>query len=225
MIRADRKPGAVVTVRLLLLRHAPTRETGPKLTGRTPGVSLSEAGAKQAAELGQYLARAPIKRIFSSPMERTQETAAAVASHHRLRPVVVEGLNEVDYGQWAGKTFTVIRRSKIWPLVFSAPSRVRFPGGESLSEAQARGIAAVDEIVAASRHGLIAAVTHADIIRLVLAHYLGVHLDLYQRIQIAPASISVVDFGEKGPPHVHVMNASPGDPAWLKEPEEPRKKS
>lgn len=214
-----------MTVRLLLLRHAPTGETGTKLTGRMPGASLSEAGAKQAAELGLYLAQAPIRRIFSSPMERTQETAEAVAAHHRLRPIIADGLNEVDYGQWAGKTFPVIRRSKLWPMVFSAPSRVRFPGGESLTEAQARGLAAIDQIVAASRQGLIAAVTHADIIRLVLAHYLGVHLDLYQRIHIAPASISVVDFGEKGPPQVHVMNAAPGDPEWLKAPPTPAKKA
>jgi probable phosphomutase (TIGR03848 family) len=209
--------------RLLLVRHAPTAETGPKLTGRKPGVSLSPEGVKMAEEVGLRLAAAPLKRIYVSPMERTRETAAAIAKHHRLTPIVRDGLNEVDYGAWQGKSFKVLYKTPIWPQLFSAPSRVRFPGGESLADAQARALAACEAILAETREGMVAAVTHADVIRLVLAHYLGIHLDLYQRLHIAPASISVVDVGDRGVPSVLAVNVTAGDPPWLQMPQKPAK--
>jgi probable phosphoglycerate mutase len=204
--------------RLLLVRHAPTAETGPKLTGRRPGVSLSTEGAAMAAALGERLAPGQIRRIYASPMERTQETAAAIAKHHRLNPIVRDALNEVDYGSWAGKSFKVLQKSPLWKQLFVAPSRVRFPGGESLSEAQARALKGCDDIFGELREGIAVAVTHADVIRLVVAHYLGVHLDLYQRLHIAPASVTVVDMGDNGIPAVMAVNVTVGEPAWLRLP-------
>ncbi len=177
-----------------------------------------------AAVVAEHLAGVKLKRIYTSPMERTRETAAAIAAHHRLEPLIRDGLNEVDYGAWAGKKFEVLRKSPLWGQLFSAPSQVRFPGGESLGEAQARGLAAVEAILAETREGIVAAVTHADVIRLVLAHYLGIHLDLYQRLHVAPASISVLDMGGKGPPTVVTVNATAGTPRWFETPPAPARK-
>ncbi len=192
--------------RLLLIRHAPTVQTGSKLTGRLPGFSLSDEGQAMARSLGEQLAGAKLRRIYTSPIERTRETAEAIAGHHRLTPIVHEGLSEVDYGRWAGRSFKTLRRNKLWSQLFIAPSRVRFPGGESLAEMQARAVQTCEEMAAAAPAATIVAVTHADVIKAILAHYLGLHLDLYQRLVVAPASISVVELGPRGFPIVPVIN-------------------
>ncbi|HYU58781.1 MAG TPA: histidine phosphatase family protein, partial [Actinomycetota bacterium] len=114
-----------------------------------------------------------------------------------LRPE--PGLIEVGYGEWSGKTFRQLLRRRLWTAVRETPSRVRFPGGETFGEVQARAVAAVDRIVTAHRRGTVVACSHADVIRLLIAHYSGVHLDLFQRVIVSPASVTAVALGEHPP--------------------------
>lgn len=191
--------------RLLLIRHAPTPETGVRLTGRAPGVSLGEAGAAAAQRTADRLADPPLRAVFTSPIERTLETARIVAARHNLEPVTEEGLTEMDYGAWTGRTLKSLRRTKLWGVVQNSPSRARFPEGESFAEAQGRAVAAVERIAAGAGRGTTAAVSHSDVIKLILAYYLGQPLDLFQRLVIDPASASELVLGA-GPPTVGFVN-------------------
>lgn len=194
---------------LLLVRHAVTDQTGKRLYGRQAGVHLSDAGRAQAGELGERLAPLPLVALYTSPLERCLETARAIASGRRLRPRVVAGLTEVDCGDWTGRTYASIRRSKAWRRFRASPSTARFPGGESLAEVQRRVVGVLERIAARHPSGAIAVVTHGDPVRLALAHYAGVHLDLFQRIEAAPASVSAVALTD-GPPRILRVNETGG---------------
>jgi probable phosphoglycerate mutase len=200
--------------RLLLIRHAPTAETGVRLTGRLPGVSLSEQGRTAAAALGERLASTRIHAVYTSPIERTRETADAIARHQRLEPIGHDGLLEVDYGDWSGRTLRSLYRLKAWRTVQFAPSRMRFPNGESLTEAQARGVAACEEAAARHPRRTVALVTHGDIIRSAVAHFLGEPLDLFQRVTVAPASVTVIDLDDGRPPRVVAVNGNGESTTW-----------
>lgn len=197
--------------RLLLIRHAPTAETGRKLTGRLPGVSLGEAGLEIARRTATSLAGVRIDAVYTSPIERTLETAIEVAARHRLTPIPHDGLLEVDYGDWSGRTLASLYKLKAWRVVQVTPSRMVFPNGESLLGAQERAVRAVESIAGANRRKTVALVTHADVIKAVVSHYLGQPLDLFQRVGVAPASVSVIDLPEGGPPQVVAVNTN-GDP-------------
>ncbi len=194
--------------RLLLIRHAPTPETGHKLTGRLPGVSLGDAGERVARETATRLAATRIHFIYASPIERTWETALAIAAPHRLTPIPDDGLLEVDYGVWSGRTLKSLYPLKAWRTVVHTPSRMVFPGGEALADAQRRAVRFCEETVARHRGKTVAAVTHADIIKTILSHYLGQPLDLFQRIGVSPASVSVIEFDEHRPPMVSATNTN-----------------
>jgi probable phosphoglycerate mutase len=198
--------------RLLLIRHAPTPETGKTLTGRLPGVSLADGGVRAARRTAEVLAPLKVAAIYASPIERTWETALEIAAERGIDPIAHEGLLEVDYGAWSGRTLASLSKLKAWRVVQTTPSRMTFPGGESLVGAQARAVAACESIAAAHKKATVALVTHADIIKAVIAHYLGQPLDLFQRIGVAPASVSVVDLPDGMPPMVRTVNSS-GDPA------------
>jgi probable phosphomutase (TIGR03848 family) len=187
-----------VTV-FLLVRHAVTSHTGHKLTGWAPGVHLSEDGLAQAEAVAEQLAKAPIKAIYSSPIERTLETAQAVASRHRIEVQVLDDIGEVQYGTWTNRSLKTLARTKLWAKVQGFPSAARFPGGETLREVQARAIAELERIQARHPKQMVCVVSHADVIKLVVAHYLGVHIDLFQRIAIGPASVSAVAVNDQGP--------------------------
>ena len=189
------------------VRHAVTDHTGERLSGWMPDIHLSEQGREQARDVADRLARAPFKAVYSSPIERTLETAEQIAKRHKLRVIVREGLGEVHYGRWTNRSFKSLRRTKLWQVVQRWPSAARFPDGESIRELQARAVSEVEVIAEAHNRAAVCVVSHADVIRVVLAHYLGVHLDLFQRIEISPASVSVVHIGEFGP-RVLGMNAS-----------------
>jgi probable phosphoglycerate mutase len=189
------------------VRHAVTDHTGERLSGWMPDIHLSEQGREQARDVADRLARAPFKAVYSSPIERTLETAEQIAKRHKLRVIVREGLGEVHYGRWTNRSFKSLRRTKLWQVVQRWPSAARFPDGESIRELQARAVSEVEVIAEAHKRAAVCVVSHADVIRVVLAHYLGVHLDLFQRIEISPASVSVVHIGEFGP-RVLGMNAS-----------------
>jgi probable phosphomutase (TIGR03848 family) len=187
-----------VTV-FLLVRHAVTSHTGHKLTGWAPGVHLSDDGRAQAEAVAEQLAKAPIKAIYSSPIDRTLETAQAVAAPHRLDVQVLDDIGEVRYGTWTNRSLKSLARTKLWTKVQQFPSAARFPQGETLREVQARAIAELERIQARHPRQMVCVVSHADVIKLLVAHYLGVHIDLFQRIAIGPASVSAVAVSDQGP--------------------------
>jgi len=179
---------------ILLIRHGENEYVKKgRLAGRKPGVHLNERGQAQAEALATVLSKLPIKAVYSSPLERTMETAAPLAEKLKLEVVPREGLLEVDYGTWQDKTLKQLARRKLWTTVQSAPSHAFFPEGESFGQAQLR---IANEIIALNeRHAakdLIACVGHSDMIKLAVAYFLGLPLDLFQRLVVQPASISTV---------------------------------
>lgn len=200
--------------RLLLIRHAPTPETGHRLTGRLPGVGLDETGWAIARGLAERLRSVRLRAVYASPIERTWQTAQALAEPHRLEPVRCDGLLEVDYGRWQGRTLASLARLEAWQKVQHSPSSFSFPEGESLAAAQSRGVETCLEIAGAHRKSTVALVTHADIIRLVLSFFLGQPLDLFQRLTVAPASVSVVDIHPGRAPRVLAVNTDGDQRTW-----------
>jgi probable phosphomutase (TIGR03848 family) len=192
------EPKAPPFTTLVLVRHGVTEETGPILSGRRAGIGLSDKGREQAEAAGRRLAGLPVAAVYSSPLERCRQTAEAVAAHHGLPVVDVPGLFEADYGEWSGRKIEELRGTDLWKLVQMTPSAVRFPGGESVREMQSRIIGAVEDIVAAHPGEIVVAASHADPIKAVVAHYTGVHLDLFQRLFVSPASCTVLRFGPTG---------------------------
>lgn len=186
------------TTRLVLARHAVTAQTGPLLSGRASGIDLSEKGRGQAEVLGKRLANLPVAAVYASPIERTTQTAAAVATHHGLTVQPLPGVLEADYGEWTGQKISELAKTDLWKVVQRTPSRVVFPGGEAIMAMQARMVETLDSLVADHPGDLIVVVSHADPIKAAIAHYTGVHLDLFQRIAVAPASITAFTFSEHG---------------------------
>jgi len=192
---------------ILLVRHAVNDfvKTG-KLAGWTPGVHLNDEGKAQAEALGKRLADAPIKHLYASPLERTMETAEAIQQHHpHLQIQQNVEIGEVRYGDWEGMEIAKLSGRKMWHMVQHYPSRASFPNGETMRGVQDRAVNAIEALVAAHPRDLVVVVSHADLIKMVLAHYLGMHLDEFQRIVISPASISSLMLGY-GRPYVGTMN-------------------
>lgn len=181
--------------RLLLVRHALTSQTGPILSGRLPGIALSEEGRAQAKALAERLADLPVAAVYSSPLERTLQTAVILAEPHGLEVETLEGLQEVDFGSWSGRRMEELAQTDLWGVIQRAPSRARFPEGESVTEMQARAVAVLGDLVEHHRGELVVAVSHADVIKAVAAHFLGLALDLFQRLVVAPASMTALAFG------------------------------
>jgi len=195
---------------LLLIRHAQNEwvRTG-KLAGWTPGVHLNDEGNKQAELLGERLAHAKLQAVYSSPLERAVETAEAILKHHsQLTIQIHEGVGEVDFGDWQGKRLKQLSRTRLWQVVQNYPSGARFPNGESFREMQFRVVGALEEITQQNPRGMVAVVAHSDVIKAMMAHYLGMHLDLFQRLIISPASISIVALGRMGPRIVKVNDTA-----------------
>lgn len=193
---------------LWLVRHGVTSHTGHKLSGWMPDVHLTDEGRAQADAAAELLSRLEIEAVYSSPIDRTRETAAAIAARHGLPVRTRRTIGEVEYGKWTNRSFKVLARQKLWSVVQRWPSSVRFPDGETLREVQSRALGEIEKIAEQHPNGMVCVVSHADVIKLVLAHYLGVHIDLFQRIVIAPASVSGVRLTPDGP-FVLSMNVSP----------------
>ena len=190
---------------LLLVRHALTDTTGRRLTGWTPGVHLSDRGRDQAEVVARRLAVLKPAAIYSSPLERCRETAEPLAKATGRAIRVLEDLGEVRYGEWTGRSLAQLARTNLWRSLQHSPSSVRFPGGETLGETQVRAAAAAERITATHPRATVAVITHAEIIRLLLAHFAGIHLDLFQRVVVEPASVSAVWAGG-GTPRLLRMN-------------------
>ena len=181
---------------LLLIRHGHTDTAGKRLTGWSKGVHLNDRGRGEAETLVERLEGIPVAAIYASPLERARETAAPLARARRLAVRTRRGLIETGYGEWTGRSIAQLRRSKLWTTLMRSPSAMRFPGGESLVDVQARTVAELDRIARDHPHGVVAVVSHADVVALALAHHAGMHLDHYQRLTVDPASISVVVVGD-----------------------------
>src|SRR5258708_10549309 len=184
--------------RVVLVRHGVTAQTGPLLSGRLPGISLSEKGVEQAELAATRLAPLAITTVYASPIERTTETAQCIATRLGLTVLPLDGVIEADYGEWTGGKIAELAKTDEWKVVQVAPSRARFPGGESIREMQARTVAAIDAVVAAHPNETVVIVSHADPIKSAIAHYAGTHLDLFQRVNVSPASITVLEFHAYG---------------------------
>ncbi|RMG77387.1 MAG: MSMEG_4193 family putative phosphomutase [Chloroflexi bacterium] len=186
---------------ILLIRHAVNDfvKTG-KLAGWTPGVHLNDEGKAQAEALGQRLAHMPIDHIYASPLERTMETAQAIQRHHpHLHIQENLQLAEVQYGDWEGEKIADLRQRKMWQVVQEYPSRAGFPKGETMRAVQVRAVNEIERLVQDHPNQTVIVVSHADIIKMVMAHYLGMHLDNFQRIVISPASINTLMLGHSRP--------------------------
>lgn len=196
---------------VFLIRHAQADYRPGRLAGRTPGVHLSDQGTREAERLAERLRRVSLTGIYSSPLERCMETAETVAAGRRLEVRVEEGLLEVDFGSWQGRPYKTLARTGMWHTVQHVPSQARFPGGETILELQRRGVEALEAIRARHRRGRIAVVSHADMIKAVAAHYLGLHVDLFQRLAVDTASVTVIAFGDGFPRVLRVSDTGDYD--------------
>jgi len=209
---------------VLLVRHGrSTSNTAGTLAGRLPGVLLDDTGREQVAATGSRLADVPVAEVVTSPLERCRETAEAITAHHDLTATVDEALTECGYGDWQGRTLKELAEEPLWRTVQGQPSAAAFPGGESLLQMQARAVAAIRDHDARieAEHGPAAvwvAVSHGDVIKSVLADALGMHLDLFQRLHVDPASVSIVRYAPQRPT-VIAVNTHAGDLSWLRAPE------
>ncbi len=186
--------------RVLLIRHGMNDYVKThRLAGWTPDVHLNDHGRLQAEAVAERLAPEPIAAVYSSPLDRTVETAEAIALRHQLPVVTVEGIGETHIGEWTGLLVEDLTKTDLWKVIQGAPSRARFPGGESFAEIQGRMVAALDALVANHPEQTIVVVSHSDPIKLAVAFYIGQPLDLFQRLVIQPASITELEFNSMMP--------------------------
>jgi probable phosphoglycerate mutase len=199
----------------LLVRHGATPTTGKVLPGRAPGLGLADAGRRQADVVARRIAALPrVAAVYASPLERARQTAEPIARARRLRVQVEGGLTEIDIGAWTGVTLARARRRREWQQVRHHASGFRFPDGESFTEMLARVTTAVRSLVERHAGEAVVAVSHADPIKAVVAHALGLHLDLIHRIAIGPGSVTAIAYGAEAPV-VLTVNSADGDLGWM----------
>jgi probable phosphomutase (TIGR03848 family) len=194
---------------LLLVRHGHTDAAGKRLTGWAPGIHLNAHGREEADALLTRLEEIPVDAIYSSPLERCRETAAPLAHARRLSVRIRRGLIETGYGDWTGRTISQLRRTTLWKTVERTPSAVRFPGGESLLEVQARAVDEMNQIAAGHPNGTVVVVSHSDPIRLFIAHVAGAHVDHLHRLVVDTASVTAVSM-DHGTPRLLKVNDTGG---------------
>ena len=184
---------------ILMVRHGQTPTTGKVLPGRAKGLHLADLGHEQAKIAALRIAELNIDAVYSSPLERAKETAAPISAACGLKTQIERGLFECDFGDWTGKQLKDLMKLPEWQTVQRAPSTFRFPNGESFTEMQTRMVNALDKLRKLHPGGTIVCVSHADTIKAAVAHAMGTHIDLFQRIVISPASISAVTWHAGGP--------------------------
>lgn len=208
---------------VILVRHGrTTANASGVLAGRAAGVKLDDAGHEQAARTGERLGVVPLVGVITSPLERCRQTSRAIIDQQLDKPRITsdKGITECDYGEWQGRKLADLAKEDLWSVVQGHPSAAAFPGGESMATMQARAVAAIRTHDSAfeAEHGagaVWAAVTHGDIIKAVLADALGMHLDLFQRINVDPASVSIIRY-TTARPYVVATNTHAGDLSWLR---------
>jgi probable phosphoglycerate mutase len=198
-----RKPPTTI----LLVRHGQTPTTGRLLPGQAPGLHLSDEGKKQAEAAAARIAKLKrVTAIYASSLERARETAMPIARVRSLAVRIERGLMDLDVGRWTGERLDKVSKRPEWSTVQRHPSGFRFPDGESFMEMQTRMTDTLARLVERHRGGVVIAVSHADPIKAALAHALGMHLDLFQRLNVAPGSITTIAYAS-GPPMVLGMNS------------------
>jgi probable phosphomutase (TIGR03848 family) len=224
-----RRPKATPATVILLVRHGTTATTGTKLPGRAPGLHLAEAGIRQAEDVATRIARSTETRsnnrrskqthrvaaVYSSPLERTRETAAPIAAAVGCDVQIDDALIELDVGDWTGLDLKEAYKRPEWATIQRYPSGFTFPNGESFVEMQGRMIAVLGRLRARHPGETVVAVSHADPIRAAVAYAMGTHLDLFQRIVVSPCSLTAIVLGDGGPT-ILTVNATGdhADPAF-----------
>jgi probable phosphoglycerate mutase len=178
-----------------LIRHAAHDLVGKALAGRQPGVFLNSAGLREAARIVEHLADARIDAIYASPRERAHETATPLAEARGLPVRVSAELDDIDFGQWTGRTFKELEADARWPIWCNRRTGAQPPGGETIAQVQQRTVAELARLAALHADQSVALFTHCDVIKCALAYYLAIRLDDLERFEIAPASVSVVLVG------------------------------
>lgn len=200
---------------VLLVRHGQTPTTGSTLPGRAKGLHLADTGRAQAEAVAARIgALSNVDAVYASPLERTRETAAPIGRAVGQRVRVDKGLLECEFGEWTGRKLSELNKLPEWQTVQRYPSGFRFPGGESFSEMQQRMVATLDRLGAAHRGKAVVLVSHADPIKAAVAHALGTHLDLFQRIVVSPCSVTAILQTPTGPV-VLAVNSTGDDLATL----------
>ena len=213
---AAKKAAPPASTVVLLVRHGQTPTTGAVLPGRARGLHLAEAGTKQAERVAERIAELKhVDAIYASPLERARETAAPIGAARGLKVQIERGLMECDFGEWTGAELKALMKLPEWRTVQQAPSTFRFPGGESFTEMQTRMVTAVDRLRAKHPGGTIVCVSHADPIKALVAHAMGTHLDLFQRIVISTCSVSAIAYAG-GAPIVLTVNSTGASLAELR---------
>jgi probable phosphoglycerate mutase len=197
-------------MKVVLIRHAHSEANAKSiLAGRLPNVNLSAKGIAQSEELAQRLGVFPIHEIRISPMVRCSQTISpwlkTLPPQSQKKVVVDENINEVDYGSWSGKKLTILRRNRLWNTVQNIPSAMYFPGGEGIAGMQTRAMLSVHQGINSKAKNALVLVSHGDVIKAIIAHALGMHLDKFQRLVIDPASISILEY-HNGEARVTVLN-------------------
>jgi len=206
-VRCSGREGDSDVTNLILIRHAAHGQLGHRIVGRSPGVHLSPDGRQQAQALAGCLHRAPIRGVYSSPLERARATAEPIATRLGIEPQIAEELNEIDFGEWTNRPLEELDQLAEWRCFNAFRSGTRIPHGETMIEVQARVLRLVERLDVVRAGQTVALVSHGDVIRAALAHWLGMPVDLLARIEISPASLSMVRIDAWGP-KVLLINGS-----------------
>lgn len=196
---------------LLLVRHGQTPTTGKVLPGRAPGLQLSDHGRAQADQVAERLAALPVTALYSSPMERTWETAEPTAARFDLPIIEEPGLIEGDFGDWTGADFSKLQKLPEWKTVQKRPDEFRFPNGESFAEIQERMVSTIRKLRRQHPGGTVVCFSHADPIRIAVATAMGTPLRSFQRVSVGPCSVSAFAYPAEEPengPMVLTVNST-----------------
>ncbi len=194
-------------MKLILVRHAVTAETGKKLSGRLPGIPLSPEGIDAAWAMAASLANMDIAAVYTSPIQRCRETAGILAAPHQEKARTLQGLVEVEYGSWSGRSLKSLYRLRLWKGLMADPTGFRFPQGETLEEVRSRSVRALRRLGRAHGDETVLAVSHGDVIRSLAANALTQSVELIHRLHVSPLGITVLEVSDKHPPRVMVLNA------------------
>jgi broad specificity phosphatase PhoE len=185
----------------LLVRHAMCDPVGRTIAGRTPGIHLNAVGQRQAEIVAERLSKLTLAGVYSSPMERAMETAGPIALRHRVGVQPAPGVNEVDFGEWTGKSIEELDQLPGWRRFNEFRSGTRIPGGENMAEVLSRGVRELERLrqLHPGSGTLVAVVSHGDVLRMLVTHALGMAPDLLHRLELSPASVTVLQMEDYGP--------------------------
>jgi len=170
-----------------------------------PGIHLNARGLDESEKMAARFRAIPLQAIYVSPLERTVETAEPLSRTLNIAAVTEPRLSDVDFGEWTGRRFSELRDDPAWREFNSSRSSALVPGGEKFSDVQSRMVSCVESLRRKHADQCVACVSHADPIRTVVMHCLGMHLDDFQRFALEPASVTVVRF-ESTKPMVLTIN-------------------